>query len=449
MDSLYSLININLERNEMICLVGAGGKTSTMFRLAGELSAKGKKVLVTTTTAIYYPEEGQYDSIVVSEEETADIFLSKDTEGITMLGRRVSSEGKLLGVNPLFLDDVFSKGIFDYILVEGDGSKGRPVKAPAEHEPVIPKTATMVIGLIGLDCMGKAVCADIVHRPEIFCGLLGCSDGDAIDAEMLHKLIIHREGLFKAAPIQAKKYLVLNKADSEKERTAAADVIQKLLDSSFALKGIIVASMKASSFQNAAGRVSGVVLASGLSRRMGANKLLLPIGGIPVIEKVIAAASDSMLEEIILVCTDDKIASIGRKYGAVIVNNLEPQLGQSNSVRLGVENSRTGTEGYMFMVGDQPFITAEVINRLLVSFSKEKCSAAVPFYNGQRGNPVVFSSGLKSKLLGLSGDAGGRKLLDGLEGKVVTVAFDNELIGLDIDTPEEYKAMLELEDKNG
>lgn len=244
MKSLYSLINIEMQKNEMICLVGAGGKTSTMFRLAQELSSQGKKVLVTTTTAIYYPERNQYDKILISDSELMDLLESRSNSGITVFGRSLSDEGKLLGVNPVFLDSVFCDGLFDYILVEGDGSKRKPIKAPAEHEPVIPSCTTKVLGLIGLDSIGKRVCQEYVHRPELFCNILGCCQGDIISIDMISKLISHKEGLFKAVPVFAEKYLMLNKADGKSERAEAADIIQKLSDLGYKLKGTVIYSSR-------------------------------------------------------------------------------------------------------------------------------------------------------------------------------------------------------------
>ncbi len=244
MENLYSLINIELGRKEMVCLVGAGGKTSTMFRLARELSSAGRKVLVTTTTAIYCPERKQYDQILVSEEESLDLFDNRTDYGITVFGRSISHEGKLLGVGPAFLNAIFRKGLFDYILVEGDGSKGRSVKAPAGHEPVIPLYSTKVLGIVGLDCIGKEVGPEYVHRTEIFCSIIGCSTGDIINSDMISKLIAHKEGMFKAVPALAERYLILNKAEGHNERAAASDIVQKLSAIGYKPDGILITSMR-------------------------------------------------------------------------------------------------------------------------------------------------------------------------------------------------------------
>lgn len=195
--------------------------------------------------------------------------------------------------------------------------------------------------------------------------------------------------------------------------------------------------------------ISGIILASGLSKRMGTDKLMLAVEGVPVIERVIAAASKSKLGELVLVCTNAAVASIGIKYGVKIVENTAPEQGQSNSVRLGVGNSSHNAEGFMFLVGDQPFINESIINRMIENFDAEVCGAVVPLYNGVRGNPVIFASRLREKLTDLSGDAGGRVLLGGLEGSIVTVSFSEEKPGRDIDTPEEYEALIKEEGRNG
>lgn len=195
--------------------------------------------------------------------------------------------------------------------------------------------------------------------------------------------------------------------------------------------------------------ISGIILAAGLSRRMGTDKLLLNIGGVPVIERVIASACKSRLGEIILVCSNEATVSIGRRHGVKIVFNNAPELGQSHSVRLGVENSCQSSDGFMFLVGDQPFIDESTINELIESFTPEIYSAVVPLYNGERGNPVIFDSRLRDRLLSLSGDSGGRVLLEELQGSIITVGFDDRKPGMDIDTREEYEEVIKLEDKNG
>lgn len=243
MKKLYELLDINPEQGELVSFVGAGGKTSSMYTLAQELKAVGKKVLVTTTTAIFYPQRSQYDAIIVSEESELDIVSFEAAEGITVLGRTRTQENKLLGMSPELIDALYRNEIFDHILVEGDGSKGRPVKAPAAHEPVIPAAVTRVIGLIGLDCLGKPVREEYVHRPEIFRSFPGCSKG-SIDVPMLAELILNENGLFRGAPAGSSKYLILNKSELEGASGRAERLAAILAEKRADIRGIILASME-------------------------------------------------------------------------------------------------------------------------------------------------------------------------------------------------------------
>jgi len=241
--TLYEALNIDLNIPELISVVGAGGKTSTMFRLAKELKAFGKKVLVTTTTNIAFSETSQADHLIL--DGLKDIFsLSKVEAGtIACLGSGVlNDKGKLKGIARGFVDEIYQKHLFDYVLVEADGSRRRPIKAPAHYEPVIPRETTRVIGVIGLDALGKAITEDYVHRPTLFCSITGKKMGDTIDRKCLIHLILSEEGLFRGAPQGCRRYVVFNKADRTDREQGAKIAIQELLQLGAPIHGFIIAT---------------------------------------------------------------------------------------------------------------------------------------------------------------------------------------------------------------
>ncbi len=241
--TLYEALNLDLNIPELISVVGAGGKTSTMFKLAQELRALGKKGLVTTTTNIAFSETSQADHLIL--DGLKDIFfLSRvETGTIACLGSGVlNDKGKLKGIDREFVDEIYQKHLFDYVLVEADGSKRRPIKAPAHYEPVIPRETTRVIGVIGLDALGKAITEDYVHRPLLFCWITGKKMGDTIDRKCLIDLILSEDGLFRNAPQRCRRYAVLNKADHTDREQEARIAIQELLQLGAPIHGFIIAA---------------------------------------------------------------------------------------------------------------------------------------------------------------------------------------------------------------
>lgn len=242
--SIFEELDISLNKSELITLVGAGGKTTTMFTLANELRQAGKSVLVTTTTAIYHPSKNEYDAIEITGKYTSSIFKKIKPASINVLGSRISEEGKLIGLDSEIINNIFLRNIFDFIIVEGDGSKGKPIKAPAEHEPVIPSLSTKVIGVIGLDSLGKKINSENVHRPELFCHITNSNMGDIIDEEKVLLLIKNNNGLFKEAPYGVHKYLKLNKVDEIKGLKAAEFIERKIIQEGINIDKVIIGRIK-------------------------------------------------------------------------------------------------------------------------------------------------------------------------------------------------------------
>ena len=185
--------------------------------------------------------------------------------------------------------------------------------------------------------------------------------------------------------------------------------------------------------------ISGIILASGFSKRMEQEKLLLPVGGVALVERVIQAAQASRLDEVILIYQKREIEKIGRKYGIKAVHNPRADEGQSAAIKLGIHTAQPETDAFMFMVGDQPFLNPSTINILIDTFQQDPHSIIVPVYNNTRGNPVLFPSAMKELLLALDGDRGGRVLIDSMPERVKLVSIDEEMLGTDIDTEEDYR----------
>lgn len=208
--NLIDLLDLK-NHHSFISIAGGGGKTATLFNLGINLGMES--VLLTTTTKILKPKRSRLYNVVDGSETT---FFSTFNRygGKCPLVFGLSSPsypGKLTGVSLEFLSDAWKH--FSHIIVEADGSAGRPLKAPAAHEPVIHSLTDLYIGAIGLDAIGKRADDSQVHRPDLFGKIRGKKPFEKIKTEDLVSLINHREGLFKNAPENCRRTILLNKAD--------------------------------------------------------------------------------------------------------------------------------------------------------------------------------------------------------------------------------------------
>ncbi len=241
--NIIKTLDIDLDNRLLICFVGAGGKTTTMFKLAHELKKEGKCVLATTTTKIFYPKKGQYDNLILTEiDKDYDIECKKNS--ITVMGRNITTDDKIQGLDIKTINELQKQHIFDYILVEGDGAKRKPIKAPSEHEPVVPPNSNKVVGIIGLDSLGTEINKHNVHREELFSKITNSKLGDIVDKKAIIRLIIHRDGLFKNVKSKSEKYLLLNKMENSHRKNAARDIKKDIENIDFDIKKIIMGSIK-------------------------------------------------------------------------------------------------------------------------------------------------------------------------------------------------------------
>lgn len=190
--------------------------------------------------------------------------------------------------------------------------------------------------------------------------------------------------------------------------------------------------------------ISFIIMASGLSRRFGENKLLFkPFENRPMIENIFKILEDEKFEEDekIVVYKDLEIKRIADKFNFKSVENRRYTYGKSESIKCGVRNASDETEGFMFLVGDQPFISRETIKRLKEKGIKEK-NIVVPIYKDnygkmRRGNPIYFPRKFKKELLNLTSDDGGINIIEANKEKIIFYEVGSSIEFFDIDTKED------------
>ncbi|WP_291648536.1 NTP transferase domain-containing protein [Clostridium sp.] len=187
--------------------------------------------------------------------------------------------------------------------------------------------------------------------------------------------------------------------------------------------------------------MNGIILASGFSRRMGKNKLLMNIGEEVILQKVIREIKKSDISNIILVAREDSVIEIGIREEIQVIKNKFAIYGQSQSIKFGLTMVDVN-QNFMFFCGDQPFIDSISINKLVTASLNFKDSIIIPRANGKTGSPVIFPKFLKDELEALEGDFGGREVIKSNKSKVIYIDIDNELFLQDIDTIADYKKFI-------
>ncbi|MED5579805.1 MAG: nucleotidyltransferase family protein [Nitrospinota bacterium] len=198
-------------------------------------------------------------------------------------------------------------------------------------------------------------------------------------------------------------------------------------------------------------KISIIILAAGLSQRFNGNKLLVEIDEIPLVRKTVEIYMENDPYEIIIVVgyEQEKIKSALKGLNVKFALNEKFKEGQSTSVIKGILSTNKHSDGYLFGLADQPFISKELIKKIIDSFylheGKETLIVA-PFVEEQRGNPVLFSASLRQKLLNISGDQGARDIYAHIQDKfpsaIERVNILEKKTFYDLDTEEDFKNFL-------
>jgi probable selenium-dependent hydroxylase accessory protein YqeC len=208
-----------LGTGEIIAIVGGGGKTTAMYRLAREAAEEGRRAVATGTTLFTPPAHRLGARLVVDEPGGALIsaIRSEARYGSWLIAAAGHADkGRLRPIAPDVPAAIIASGAVDTVIAEADGSRNRPFKAPGEHEPVIPHGATLVIAVAGMTALGTPLDEEHVHRPERVAGLTGDALGSPVTLEMMAAALAHADGGRKRVPASCRFAVLLNQAEAER-----------------------------------------------------------------------------------------------------------------------------------------------------------------------------------------------------------------------------------------
>lgn len=466
---------LNLQKKDIVTVVGSNGKTTFCLNLCKELKKKEKTVFFTTTVKIL-PVNKKYEFIDITipntenetEEKRGKVFpemeitsfllnLEKNlnnSNNVYVLGIYNSKIGKITSLSPKILEDISGK--CDYMIIEGDGSKMKPLKGWNKTEPVYAKNTTKSVGILPINIIGDKINDVNIHRMEEFLKISGGQKNETLTLNHLYNVIVHENGLFQYS--LGEKILILNCAERDKDKENALNLAEMIKNNiNFKDVKICVTSLKNREYykieenninQNfSMPKISAIIMASGKSERMGTNKLLLEYRGMTFIENTLEKVLKENFYEFAIVTSDKKVKKKAQDYmknletdekKIYIIDNKKSEKGQSESIKIGLKTLGK-CDGYMFFSCDQPFLTSDTIKKILQNFRTK--GITIPEYNGKRSLPVIFGENFKDELLKLEGDTGGKTVISNHQDKIKIVEIENPYEGKDIDTKEDYEML--------
>lgn len=441
---------LRLSAGDVVALTGGGGKTTTMFRLAEELAnhpSKKMRVLTTTSTRILVGQILHAAAHVVFNpaESLVDILTRLDDalakyNQVLLTGSIDIELNKAMGVPIKLIDALADSGRVGVIIVEADGARERPFKAPAEHEPVIPTRTTIAVPMVGLDVVGQPLNDGYVHRAALVSALSGTNLGEPVTVSTVTAVLSHPQGGLKHIPSTARVIPLLNKAEGPASLATGRELAAELLACG-RIEAVAIGAVQTAKdpIVEVYGRTAAIILAAGGSTRFGSAKQLARWGQKTFIESVVDVALAARAQPVVVVLGAEAErcrAALGNRPVEVVVNEAWAE-GQSTSMKAGLAALPPNISSAIFLLVDLPGITPEVVGKLVQRHRQTLAPIVWPEYEGQRGNPVLFDRRLFPQLRQISGDTGGRPLVLAYQDQAERVQVQNRAILQDFDRPED------------
>ncbi len=432
---------LRVSHRSRVAIVGAGGKSTILFNIAKELDSP---VVLAATAHLCTDQLNLADAHAIIERP-ADVrrIFQKPIRGAFLLTGPIGARDRTRGLSPEEIDFVQENcdrlGL--PLIIEADGSRRLPLKAPAEHEPPIPGWVNQVVVVAGLSGLGQALSEEVVFRAQRFAEITDSRMGQQITLKMIEQYLLAEEGGLRNIPKDAVRNVFFNQLDQVVlDGQERENLSRGLLDQYHrVIWGNAAQPVPEERVVERFERVAGIVLAAGASKRFGRPKQLLEWRGKPFVWHVVQKGIQAGLHPIVVVtgAHHEMVEEAVSDLSVVRVHNPDWERGLSTSVKSGLARVADQIGAAVFLMSDVPQVPRRLIEKLILAHRTKNGFIFSASCQGRFINPVLFDQNCFEDLLRLEGDRGGKVLFE--KYPVEALEWENPEEVKDIDREEDYE----------
>ncbi len=438
---------------DLVALIGAGGKTATLIALGHELAQAGLRVLATTTSQIAVDELDLMPYSATLDDGMAQLSLALGENRFVFLYSEIRNS-QVYGPDAKFIPRLLDSVDSDVLLIEADHADGLPLKAPFEGEPNIPPETTLVIPMASLSVLGQPFDDEHVYNATAIDERYGFLLGNRVKSPWIAQVLRDEELGLRGIPPSARIVALLNQTPSQGYARGRARLIAQFILRSRRIHGVALGSVRsAEPIYEVQKHIGAVVLAAGMSRRMGQPKVLLPWGGHrTIIEHIVEQLTLARVPQITVV-TGHRAGEVREsvsKMGVDVTHNAQYMTGDMlSSLKAGLRAMPAHISAAMMVLGDQPRIQPKVISQVMMAYAEGAGEIITPSYQMRRGHPILIDRRYWAEILDLPDSGSPREVIDRHKDRIAYVNVDTDSVLRDVDTPEDYRQERKLAGLDG
>lgn len=431
-------------RGDVVALVGAGGKTSTLIALGHELVDEGWRVLATSTVGTTAEQLALMPHALSCKIGAEGLTHALEAHRFVFAcGGRINDF--FVGTTEDWFGWALDSVDADVLLVEADTANGLPLKAPRSYEPLIPPETSLVVPIASLAALGQPLDEEHVYNAEALTEHFGFYPGNPVMAPWIAQTLRDEELGLRDVPERARVVGLLNSVPSTGYLRLRAHLIARMILRSERISGVALGSVRSADPISEVQRpIGAIVLAAGMSSRMasmGTPKVLLPwAGGKTILEHIIDQLILARVQYITVVTGNrsDDVGALAEKRGANVVFNPDYKTGEMlSSLKAGLRAQPAHVAAALVVLGDQPRIQPKIVGQVMMAYAEGKGDLVAPSYQMRRGHPILIDRRYWADLLALPDDGNPRQVINAHPMAYVNV--DNDSVLRDVDTPDDYR----------